>query len=232
MKSCKSCTERDSRIGQINCQSLRNKKGKINSLLDSLDLLALSETWLNEDDCSKDYEVDGFKLERRDRTTGERGGGVGFYIRDTLKYQRMKQIESEDVESIWIEAERDNGEKLLIGMFYRPPNVTKDWYDSFGKQLEKASNQSSDIVVMGDFNVDIGPKGHAGPNHPLMKLTKEYGLGQLVHEVTHPGQAAKTGIESGSVIDLVFTNNEKQITNLKVPEMKISDHNPVIFRRK
>ena len=197
--------------------------------MDSLDLLGLSETWLNDDDCWEDYEVDGFKLERRDRTTGERGGGVGFYIRNTLKYLRMKQIESRDVESIWIETEKNNGEKLLIGMFYRPPGETKDWYDSFGKQLEKASNQSKNILVMGDFNVDIGPIGHAGPNHPLMKLTKEYGLEQQVFKVTRPGQAAKTGSFTGSVIDLVFTNQEKRISNLKVPHIKISDHYPVIF---
>ena len=231
MESCKSCTKRESRIGQINCQSLRNKEGKINSLLHSFDLLGLSETWLNDDDCWKDYEVDGFKLERKDRQTGD-GGGVGFYIRDTLKYQRMKQIESRDVESIWIKSEKDNGEKLLIGMFYRPPKETKVWYDSFEKQLKKASNQSKNILVMGDFNVDIGPIGHAGPNHPLMKLTREYGLEQLVSQTTHPDQAAKTVSFTGSVIDLVFTNQGKQITNLEVPQIKISDHYPVMFRLK
>ena len=228
-KSCKFCMKRDSsRIGQINCQSLRNKEAKINSLLNNLDVLGLCETWLDDDDCWEDYEVDGFKLERKDRQTGDRGG-VGFYIRDNLNYRRMKKIESRDVESIWIEEDTIISEKLLIGMFYRPPKETKDWYDSFEKQLEKASNQSKNILVMGDFNIDIGPIDHKGRSHPLMKLTKEYGLKQLVEKVTRP---AEKGGYYGTVIDLVFTNQDKKISDLRVPQIIISDHYPVIFRLK
>ena len=53
-----------------------------------LDIIALSETWLKNHKLLMEYvNLPGFVTEFRNRVD-TRGGGVGIYIKDTIKYKR------------------------------------------------------------------------------------------------------------------------------------------------
>ena len=63
----------------------------------------------------------GFNFERKDRAAlrqgavnTKRGGGVVVYIADHIKYKRRNDIESSEIESIWLEINLKNTKPFLI----------------------------------------------------------------------------------------------------------------------
>nr|CAI5857215.1 unnamed protein product [Callosobruchus analis] len=58
---------------------------QISSLLsvNRYDIFAVTETWLNKDILSEAVAIDGYEFYRRDRAG--RGGGVGFYVKNSLQ---------------------------------------------------------------------------------------------------------------------------------------------------
>ena len=50
-----------------------------------------------------------------------RGGGVGFYIKDTLKFKRRKDIEDRipDLEHVWVELHGKNKNSRLLVLSQR-----------------------------------------------------------------------------------------------------------------
>lgn len=70
-----------------------------------VDIVTLSETWLKDDKNVLNYvNIPGYNVEFRNRDK-KRGGGVGMYIKDTIKYQLRKYIVrlDHDLEHLWIE---------------------------------------------------------------------------------------------------------------------------------
>ena len=91
-------------IAHINIRSLRHKTHEIEDLLErhSLSVLAITETWLDENDNEGVINIDGYTLFRRDRPH-QRGGGVGIYVREDLSVHLDERYSrSPMVEIIWI----------------------------------------------------------------------------------------------------------------------------------
>jgi len=91
-------------------------------LLESYDLIALTETWWDE--CHNwNVTVDGYRLFRRDRKV-KRGGGIALYINKSVQCEELSLKNShKQVESLWVRI-RDRGNKgnLVMGVYYRPPD--------------------------------------------------------------------------------------------------------------
>ena len=66
------------------------------------DIFAITETFLDESISDKQLHVENYKFVRRDRNTGQDGGGCLIYIASHICYSRLKSLESPDVELIWI----------------------------------------------------------------------------------------------------------------------------------
>ena len=92
----------------------------------TLDIITLSETWLKDHPLLMEYvAIPGFNTEFRSRDT-IRGGGVGAYIKDTIKYKRRHDIENllPELEHLWIEVPgRNRHSKALVGVIYRSRRV-------------------------------------------------------------------------------------------------------------
>ena len=69
----------------------------------------------------KQLHVDNYKTVRRDRNTGQDGGGCLIYIASHICYSRLKSLEPPDVELIWIKI-MQNSSALILGNCYRPPS--------------------------------------------------------------------------------------------------------------
>ena len=70
--------------------------------------------------------MEGFNFERKDRaalTQGalntKRGGRVVVYIADHINYKRRNDLESSEIESIWLEINLKNTKPFLISSVYR-----------------------------------------------------------------------------------------------------------------
>ena len=55
------------------------------------------------------------------------GEGLSFII---IFFKRRDDLENNSIENIWIEVQslRNN---ILLGLFYRPPNATTEYWDAF-----------------------------------------------------------------------------------------------------
>ena len=64
-------------VAQLNVKGLRNKMDEIKLLLRvcRFDILAITETFLDESISNEQLHVDNYKIVRRDRNTGQDGGG-------------------------------------------------------------------------------------------------------------------------------------------------------------
>ena len=95
-------TSKGLRICHWNIRSLNNDKFEQIKLIlydpeTQLDILMLTETWLNWTHSDSEYNIPGYRLERKDRQ-GKTGGGVLAYISDKLTYMREQNYESNEIE--------------------------------------------------------------------------------------------------------------------------------------
>lgn len=89
-------------------------------LKEQFTIVGLSETWLDSGVDSNNFAIDGYKLLRKDRVG--RGGGVAFYIHNSIKFKIIDITGDNFLEEIWISV-KVNGRSLCLGSLYRPPNV-------------------------------------------------------------------------------------------------------------
>ncbi|KAI0989548.1 hypothetical protein GJ496_005206 [Pomphorhynchus laevis] len=82
----------------------------------SLDIIAISETWLHSDipDCI--VQIPGYQIFRSDRS-----GGVALFIRDQFNVLRECILANQNVLVNSYRSCSDIGNYLQIGVFYRTP---------------------------------------------------------------------------------------------------------------
>ena len=88
--------------GHLNINSLRYKFDEIKPLLISktVDILFISETKLDSSFRDQLFQVDGYRLERRDRNGF--GGGIAAFVRTDIPARRRKELETQQTESIFM----------------------------------------------------------------------------------------------------------------------------------
>ena len=145
----------------LNTRSIVNKFDSFKELTKSLniplDIIGLTETWLN------DTNEDLFKLENYDfinmNRSGKNGGGIGIYIKQGIKYKLRADINistETTIESIFIELITAVGKNVIIGVIYRPPNNKIDSFENIMNQiLGKIDKENKIGYLMGDFNIDL-----------------------------------------------------------------------------
>jgi hypothetical protein len=104
----------------------------------------------------------------------------------------------------------------IIGI-YRSPSGSKDmFFDTFDKLLLNSLTSKKDLIVVGDFNIPWNIEDNN--KHNLRILTSCYLLEQLVDKFT------RVYNETQNIIDLVFTNVNKDAIAVEVVGTGLSDH--------
>ena len=99
-----------------NVQSIKLKIDQLYSELNGFDILAFTETWLNDSITNDELNMSSFqKPERKDRSD-ETHGGVIVYVKDTISYVRRFDLELKSLECIWIQLKLSN-KSVLLGVF-------------------------------------------------------------------------------------------------------------------
>ena len=89
----------------------------------AVDVLTLSETWLDSNIQDSEICLPGFTLVPRDREGTKSGGGVAIYVRDGLPFHVRNNIGTGENECLWIELNRAKCKPTLIYCLYRAPNA-------------------------------------------------------------------------------------------------------------
>ena len=109
-----------------------------------LDVLAINESKLDLVDSDRLVNLEGCNIVRRDRN--KRGGGVCFYLRNTITFSRQYQLENDDLELIALEIQKPNSCPFLIATWYRPPNtIYLDYFKKFEIFLKEPDARYSEI---------------------------------------------------------------------------------------
>ena len=62
----------------------------------NIDVITLSETHLNKDECRDFYCIDGYNFVSRCRSKGK-GGEVCIYLKDNIQWERREDLEKENI---------------------------------------------------------------------------------------------------------------------------------------
>ena len=103
-------------ILHLNIRSIRHKLGYLNSFVHDFDILCFTETHLDNTVNNTDLHLDGFSsILRKDRNRF--WGGVMIYLSNQIRVTRHQEIESADLECIWIEIDNHAFSCILFSVF-------------------------------------------------------------------------------------------------------------------
>ena len=131
-------------------------------------------------------------------------GGVGAYIKDTIKYKRRKDIEKRyaTLEHLWIEISGKNKNSNLL-FYYRSTKIlsTHLWDTEMENLLsDLSSSWRGFLLLAGDFNIDLLQSTHP-TTRQYLDLLYVFNLSQ------HIKHARRTTRESATLIDHIIPNN-------------------------
>ena len=104
------------------------------------------------DDTIRDEQVviEGFSLLRLDRN--RHGGGVAFYIRETVNYEHRTDIKTSNAELLCIEVKQKCTKPFIVMEWYRPPKYEYQRIDEIETLLKSLDAEDKEIMLMCDVN--------------------------------------------------------------------------------
>ena len=190
----------------------------------TLDLLALSETRLDNTFTDSAVSIDGYTLIRRDRCRG--GGGVAMYVRNVIDFKIRSDLSDPDLEFLCIEIQKPKAKPFLISNWYRPPNSPIELSDKFEVLLAKIEAENVESNILGDINCDMMAVTPANETRHLIELCELFQYTQLIKEPTRVISSTK------SLIDLFLTNEPVKFATSCVSPIGCSDHSLIYVSRK
>lgn len=181
--------------------------------LNEHDVIAVTETWLNPSVRDSELLINtAFNIHRRDRESGERGGGVMLAVRNHLRSVRRSDLET-GAEILACEIKPENRKKFLCLVFYRPPSSDISTLKALKQCLKKANNAHfTQFLVLEDFNLpDINWQTMATERNDslhteLVKLVRDNFLWQLIDQPTR----------GDNILDLLLTNFPDRVMSLEI----------------
>ncbi len=227
--SCK-LPKKGLRIAHINICSIRNKLTEIENILSSnnLHILAVSETHLDSTFEDASMMIQGYNVFRNDRNVF--GGGVACYIQNHLPVRLRQDLMVQDIEVLWLQVGLKHLKPILIGCFYRTPNVNTLYMDKVCDMLEQVSCTRSEMYFLGDMNVDWNSRG-CPLKMRLMNLCASCGLFQAVNRTTRICLMSN-GKQVATCIDHIYLNSPDVCSKAISVPIGCSDHNLIVIVRK
>ena len=205
------------KFSYVNIQSVRNKTFDIRDMLrdNHIDILALTETWLRENETSVVEECTPlthcFLHYPRE---GRAGGGVGIFLSKSLTHRKMeKRAQLESFEYIHVKFKNAN-DWIAVVVIYRPPDNSRRALDVFFREFEAlVSDLDLDryrTIICGDFNLWMDREDLPDTNK-MNDLLATYALENKVKSAT---------ANSGHTLDLVICDGQTEsLANIKVDEV-------------
>ena len=212
------------KIAHLNIQSVRFKVDNLKILLvqNHIDILCITESWLDCNIGNNEIQIDGYNICRLDRI--HKGhGGILYYIKDGIVFKEKSDLQNTDVESLWIELNLPFSKPILLGTVYRPPDSKAEYNDKLDILFQNTTSDYEDVAIVGDFNLDISKRCNASK---IKKLSTHSNLSQLINDYTRITETTK------SKLDLAFVSKPDKISCSGVHSLGLSDHSLIYIVRK
>lgn len=210
------------RLGHLNVRSLLSGfvDFKTHILDNKYNIIAVTETWLTDNTSQDLIQINNYTLILKNRTNN-RGGGIGIYIHNSLKFENIEIEGLNTCEHLWLRISI-NSKNITFGVIYRPPNTAgNDFLNQFEDVLLTIVPTSDEIFLVGDFNINLLDFSNSCVNK-LNHLFESYGLKQIIDKPT------RITLTSATLIDLIITTNSNMVSRSDVIDVdRISDHSLV-----
>ena len=217
-------------IIHLNCRSLLYKEEELVKILleTGADIICLTETWFDQSVPLEANVPNGYKIIRKDRTDDFRkkygkskngkGGGVAVLYKKNLKVVVRNDLSHPVEDFLWVQVKSSTN--FLLGVLYRPDysNFFKE-NSNFEDHLQKVLEKSKNIIITGDFNIDL-LADNCKETKNLKNCLHTYGFIQHVKKPTRicPGTFKK------SLLDHFWTSNDQIKVKDSGTFVGVSDH--------
>ena len=209
-----------------------NKRSEISDFIETNQphVLALTEFGAPSSVSDGELNYEGYTLYRGNHTDGSGGPGKGaaLYVKNVLNHAAYPQFDNDTFNcSAWSMIKIARSKSLLIGVVYRSPNSNAQNNDDLVQLVRKAFTSRFDHVLLcGDFNLPLIDwhlkqclDTRLSFTSSFLATVEDLGIFQHVREST------RFRGEQRSCLDLVFTNEESMVCEVKeLPPLGKSDH--------
>ena len=184
---------------------------------DSIDILCLTETWLESDICNSFIQVEGYDVYRKDRL--KKGGGTVIYVREeyTSSQVMQKDDDGNEVDDLWVNIQVRKNRSFVVGSLYRPPKASAQSFQYIEDRFREAISLGKTLYILGDFNDDQWNL----KSNKVKPVLDRLGLHQLIKSAT------RITPDSQTVLDLLISNNPSSIVSAVVEPNSFSDHHEI-----
>ena len=211
------------KFGHINARSIPKSIDELNHLMyeTELDILAISETWLHSNIPISLFEIPGYDILRKDRTS-KRGGGIAFYAKQHFKPKIIKTPHDlEQPELLFIELQCKNI-KVAMGVLYKAPNIKYGVFATLHETFADILCKYDNTFVFGDFNIDCLDTNSCATKFLYSNIIEPFDLKQIV---TGPTRVTDT---SAKLLDLALVSNPSTVKMVGTTDLPgISDHSMI-----
>ena len=189
-------------IASLNVNRIVGHRNELKHLLvnTGFHVLALNEIQVENDVPDQIIDIDGYKIERKDRTS--RGSGITIYLRDYLSHTVRRDMVDYGLEIICVELKPLKYRPFTIVAWYRPPSDPVIFFDLLEKVLSSLDREEKETILIGNTNCDFSDKA-IDSDYNCMHLSNVYDLfsfKQVIQEPTWENLWSKT------IIDHIATN--------------------------
>lgn len=196
-----------------------NKPVLINELISdkSIDILALTETWLSPDTLPSvlnSLTPKGYFILHQPRVQG-RGGGIALIYRQSLNISKVDIPSFPSFEAFCLNLSLANFSCTILTVYRSPSHSKSTFLTEFSTLLESLISSPSELLITGDFNFHVDCP--SDPNvSQLLSLFQTFDLTQFVSFPTH---------SSGHTLDLFITRSTSDlIADVDFSIQPFSDH--------
>ena len=176
-------------------------------------MITLSETWLHNNISDQEIIIQNFSNPYRKDRNQDAHGGVAIYVRSNINSKQRKDLEIEELEATWCELLLGQ-KKILVGVFYRPPNANIEYWKKVEDSIELAKvSDIPYIFLLGDLNCNL-----LIPKTSLSEILDNYNLTQLIREPTHFTKNSQT------LIDIIASGSLDLVKHALVRGPSLSNH--------
>jgi len=197
----------------------------------SPDIICLQELWSITD--ANVLLLPGYQPLIFKCRSNTQGGGVGIYLKLGINFQLVNtSIFAEKIfESILLEISYGNNKKFVIGSVYRSNShhtlTPKEQFIQFSEYLSSTiefnSGNNSDLILAGDFNLDILKVQTCNDISQHVDGLFANGFIQLITKPT------RCTANSATCLDNFITNCTQDLFETCIITNRISDHFPIFF---